>query len=153
MADSTSCVDVIPALIVGSIAGPAQLPGVITAATDPPPQNMDSNTLPHLYVFSGEADYDFGSLGNDDWLEVRTFRVQTAVMTYAASNPEARETRIRSVLQSVMMELAQTDEFDYTDHVFDCTILGDSGPAILPEYEGKYLGFEIRLQVQWQKRA
>jgi hypothetical protein len=154
MPTATSSTDIIPALIVDEIAGPTQLPGVIVAASDPPPQNMESNTLPHLYVFTGEADYDTETLGEDDqWLEIRMFRIQVAVMTMAQSNPEAREARIRSVLKSVQRALAYTDKFDYTDHVYDYSFLGDSGPAILPEWESRYLGFEIRLQIQWQHDA
>ena len=153
MADPYST-EVIPALVIDDIVGPDQLPGTITAASDPPPEQLDTNSLPHAWVFCGEAEYDFSILGEpDQWLEIRTYRLQVAVLTLAMATPETREARIRAVLHPVALAMIQTDEFDHTDHVFDYSFLGDSGPAILPEYEGKFLGFEIRFQVTYQYRT
>lgn len=118
----------------------------IVAATDPPPAAIETAQLPCLFVFTGEADYDWADV--DQGWESRMYRVQVAVIPTTLATPETRETRCRPVLLAVRGVLASSPQLGQVRYVQSATVLGDSGIAILPEYDGKYVGFEVRLQVR-----
>lgn len=118
----------------------------IGTAKDPPPAAIDTAQLPCLYTLTGEAEYE--------WIEklcfvTRMFRVQVAVVPTNQATPETRETRIRPLIVEVRNYLAARPQLGLVSGVQEAKVLGDSGPAILPEYDGKYLGFEVRLQVTY----
>lgn len=123
------------------------VPGILTAK-DPPPKAIETAQLPCLYVFTGEATNDWSILGRDDvGVVTRMYRIQVAVVPKNQATPETRETRCRPLIEAVRNEFAKYPHLG-VDGVFDAVVVGDSGPAILPEWEGKYVGFEVRLEVR-----
>ncbi len=117
----------------------------ITTAEDPPPPSIETAQIPMLYVLTGEADFDWADI--DQGWETRIYRVQVAVIPTTLATPETRETRCRPVLVGVRGVLDSAPQLGQTRYIQSATIVGDSGIAILPEYNSKYVGFEIRLQV------
>jgi hypothetical protein len=116
----------------------------IETAVDPPPPIIDTAKIPCLFVFTGEAEYKWdGDIGE----ERRTYRVQVAVVPTTLATPETRETRIRPLIDAVVNQLASYPGLNNLSRILNSEVMSDSGPAILPEYEGKYVGFEIRLVV------
>lgn len=121
--------------------------GTLKKAIDPPPAAIDSMHLPCAYVYTGEADY---ADEQDDVVYVsRLFRCQTAVVARGQASPQTREARVRPVLEAVRDQL-----FSYSGSlgdldigIFQVIIEGDSGVALLPDWDGAFLGFEFRIRV------
>lgn len=121
--------------------------GILTAK-DPPPAQIDTAQLPCLFVFTGEASCDWELLGDPDvGVESRTYRVQVAVVPRNQATPETRETRCRPLIGAVRDALASRPSLGGVTGVLNSVVTGDSGVAILPEYEAKFIGFEVRLEV------
>jgi len=117
----------------------------ITTATDPPPAAIETAQLPCLYTFTGEATYEWNG---DHGYETRLYRVQVAVIPRTQATPETRETRCRPLIVAVRDALASSPQIGEVLRVMGARVIGDSGPAILPEFEMKYVGFEVRLEVK-----
>jgi len=137
-------VQTIPPAIIAIVEGVAG----ITTAKDPPPGIIDTALLPCAFVFTGESEYDWTIPGRDDVGSViRTYRVQVAVVPVNQATPETRETRCRPLIEAVRDELAKYPSLGGVLGVLEATVETDSGIAILPEYEGKFIGFEVRVRV------
>lgn len=116
----------------------------ITTATDPPPAAIETAQLPCLFTFTGEATYEWG---DDHGYETRVYRVQVAVIPRVQATPETREVRCRPLIVAVRNALASSPQIGAVARVLGAKVIGDSGPAVLPEFEMKYIGFEVRLEV------
>lgn len=120
----------------------------IEAAKDPPPAALDTAILPALYVWTGPAQYSTSELGSDFVLETRLYRVQVAVAPEAEATPELLESRTRPILVATRDLFFSWPQLNATAWVQTSAPISDSGVIILPEYGGKHVGFELRLQVQ-----
>lgn len=124
----------------------AGAPGVKTAF-DPPPVNIETGFLPALYTFLGSANHNETAYGPNTVMVTRTYRVQVAVIPTGQGNPNTRESQIRPLLQNVIEHYRKYPHLSRTNHVRDARVISDSGIVILPEWGGKFIGFEIRLAV------
>ena len=115
----------------------------IKSAIDPPPASIVTAQLPLLYVFTGEATYEWG---DDHGVETRTYRIQVAVLPRNQATPQTREKRIRPLIAVVRDAVAARPQLGEVDGVLDAQVAGDSGPALLPEWDMQYLGFEVRVE-------
>jgi hypothetical protein len=120
-------------------------------AFDPPPAKLDTADLPACYAFTGTASNDWPNAMSDDYREARLYRVQCAVLPEGQATPELREARVRPMIVWLRDRLASYPILRTSDasvlHVERTLVMGDSGIAILPEWDGKFIGFEVRLQV------
>ena len=119
----------------------------LTKTFSTPPGKLDTAELPALYAFTGSAAYDWSVDGTDECQETRTYRVQVAVLTREEANPEAREKRCRPLLNLARDTFAKHRKLGNVRGVKRSIVDSDSGIVILPEYEGRFIGFEIRLKV------
>jgi len=117
----------------------------IQVAYDPAPNELITADLPSLWVFTGNSSEALSDSADYSML-VRTMRIQVAVIPTAQGLPRERETRCRPVLDAVATAFRQHPHLG-TDWVQSAEIIGDSGIVILPEYSGKFIGFEIQLEV------
>lgn len=123
--------------------------GDLAKAVDPPPAQIDTVHLPCNYTYTGEADYtDYQE--NVIWIS-RTFRNQTAVLPYGQSTPQLREAKVRPVLEVVRDQL-----FSYSGNLgaldlglMQVRITRDSGVAMLPDWDGKFIGFEFTMIIEY----
>lgn len=120
-------------------------------AFDPPPAKLDTADLPACYAFTGAGTDDWQSGGSDADRETRLYRVQCAVLPEGQATPELREGRCRPLIVWLRDRLASypllaTDAAGVAG-IERTLVLGDSGIVILPEWDGKFIGFEVRLQV------
>lgn len=139
----------IPAAVIDTLVSLSEL----TLATDPPPANIETAQLPCAWCFTGEAVYEEALEGESSTHKMlyvdRTYRVQVAVLPLNQATPETRETRVRPVLIAVRDRLiSYSPSLGGTAGVLEARVQGDSGVAVLPEYGGKYLGFEVRIGVR-----
>lgn len=139
----TSTLETVPpaiAVIARTVEG-------IATAKDPPPEAMETAILPCVYTLTGEAE-DFPPDSPEDvYWETRTYRVQCAVLPRNQATPQTRELRIRPLIRLLKSALVSRPSLGNVRYVTRARVRGDSGPAILPEWDGKYLGFEIRIEV------
>ncbi|MFA5836176.1 MAG: hypothetical protein WC837_04385 [Bellilinea sp.] len=126
---------------VGALA-----PGIVTAF-DPPPVSIETAHLPALYAFLGSASHS-EDYGPNRILTTRTYRVQVAVIPTGQGNPNTRESLVRPLLQTTIETYRKFPRLYKTAYVRDAHVASDSGIVILPEWGGKYIGFEIRLTVE-----
>jgi len=126
---------------VGTLA-----PGIVTAF-NPPPVAIETAHLPALYAFLGSASHS-EEYGPNKVLTVRTFRVQVAVIPTGQGNPNTREMLVRPLLQNVIETYRKYPRLSKTAFVREAAVVSDTGIVILPEWGGKFIGFEIRLQVE-----
>jgi hypothetical protein len=115
-------------------------------AFNPPPVKLDTAELPGAYAFTGAATDDEVSAGSDDIRETRAFALQVAVMPTGQGTPQEREKRCRPILLAVKNLLREYPHLGVAG-VERMRVVGDSGITVLPEFEGAFIGFEIRLQV------
>jgi hypothetical protein len=120
----------------------------LATAKDPPPATLDTAVLPCLYVWTGPGQYSAVSLGSDAVMETRLYRLQVAVAPEGEASPEFLEARTRPILVAVRDLYFGWPQLDATDWVQTSAPASDSGVILLPEYGGKYVGFELRLEVQ-----
>lgn len=113
---------------------------------NPPPGKLDTADLPAVYTLTGAATDDFQSGGSDSDRETRVYRVQVAVLPVGQGTPAERETRCAPILVAVKDALRARPHLGVA-FVERAVVLGDSGIVILPEFDGAFIGFEIRLQV------
>jgi hypothetical protein len=111
----------------------------IVSATDPPPPKIDTAQMPALYVLTGSAEYDDEHINE----EHRQYRVRVAIAPTGEANPQLLETHLRILIP--LVKLAFLIEPTLNRAALLCTVLGDSGVILLPEYSA--VGFEVRLEV------
>lgn len=130
-----------------AIAAIAETVDGIESAKDPPPEAMETAALPCVYTLTGEAE-DFPPDSPEDvYWETRVYRVQCAVLPKNQATPQTRELRIRPLIRALKAALVSHPSLGEVRYVSRAKVRGDSGPAILPEWDSKYLGFEIRVEV------
>jgi hypothetical protein len=119
----------------------------IKTYSDPPPAKLDSGDLPALCVFTGQASEDEEIEGDHLVERTRMMRVQVPVIATGQANAEEREARCRPLMDAVSAAFRAAPSLGGTAFVQRTRVLGDSGIVILPEWGGKFVGFEVRLQV------
>lgn len=118
----------------------------IVAAYDKPPANPLSTELPALFPFTGPAS-EASELGADYVLQARIYRVQVAVTPTGQHLPEQREALCRPLIEAVLSTFRSYPTLNGVARVQQSVVLGDTGVAILPEWGGKFIGFQINLEV------
>lgn len=121
--------------------------GTLQKAVDPPPAGIEGFQLPLAYCYTGEAEYIDTQ---DDVVYIsRLFRQQTAVVARGQASPATREARVRPVLEAV-----RDQYFAYSGSlgnlgigIQDVVMEGDSGVALLPDWDGAFIGVEFRIRV------
>jgi hypothetical protein len=115
---------------------------------DPPPPTWDTAALPGHYILTGGADDT--PMGDDGGVveESRIVRVQVPVVPLGQATPYERETRSRALLDALKQQYRIMCRSARITGVRSMRVLGDSGVVVLPEYDGQYIGFEIRLEVK-----
>lgn len=138
-------------LVCAALASIASGVGAVTVGTEtytprgfnPPPAKLDTADLPAAWAFTGQASYDNGS----DWVtETRQYAVQCAVLPLGQGTPAEREQRVRPILNALRAAIWARPHLGVSG-VQRAVITGDSGVVILPEYDGAFYGFELRLAV------
>jgi hypothetical protein len=119
----------------------------LTKAVDPPPPAIQSAWLPLAYVLTGEGIYDFVTGGSYRLVETRIYKVRVAVLATAHDTPSERETKARPVLQGCKNVLSRYPSLLLTQWVQKMELVRDSGITILPDWGGKWIGFELQISV------
>lgn len=119
--------------------------GIVTAY-NPPPAELPSGDLPALYTFTGNARHS-DELGPNRVVVARTYRVQVAVIPTGQGDPNTREMLCQPLLDQVIDQYRKYPRLGRTARIRSARIISDSGIVLLPEWGGKYIGFEIRLEV------
>ena len=128
--------------IAGTVAG-------IKRTYDPAPPNMLSDDLVCSWVFTDPAQYlDFED--DENVIQtVRIFRIQTACLTIAQGDPYNRETIVRPLIDTMVRKFQGYSTLNNLSFVRSHRVVSDSGVVILPEYGGQFIGFEVRLSVEY----
>lgn len=116
---------------------------------DPPPANLQSADLPAMFTWTGVANHNVSALGEGFIETTRRFYVQVAVLPIGQGDPNTRETLVRPLIAAALIQFAKYPHFRDVNFVQKCVIVSDSGVIILPEYGGKYIGFEIALDITY----
>lgn len=117
----------------------------ITKAFATPPAGLETAELPALFAFTGgmtPTDEDSSSV-----TETRTYRVQVAVLPTGQGDPNTREEKCRPLLEAAVGAFREHFGLGGVEGVQHSQVLSDSGVVVLPEWGGKFIGFEIRLAV------
>jgi len=133
-------------LIPPAIAAIGKLVPGITSSMDPPPPTINTASLPLLYALTGESDYD-DTRGSELLWVTRIYRIQVAVIPRNQATPNTRETQCRPLISAVRDTFAQYPQLGNVLGVQNARVVGDTGVALLPDWEGLYVGFEVRLEV------
>jgi hypothetical protein len=134
--------DQVSLIHAGIAAVGATVTGVLkTYAT--PPVNLD--IVPALYAFTGGMVTD--EEDGDSATETRVYRVQVAAIATGQGNPNTREALCRPIIESAIQEYREHFGLGGVVGVQTSKVVSDSGIVLLPEWGGKYIGFEIRLAV------
>lgn len=133
-------------LVCDGIAAVGKISGIQTAFAIPP-AGLETAELAALYAFTGTATNDQQTLGAGFFQETRLYRVQVAVLPTGQGTPELRETRCRPLITGLNQALRDNPSLGGVAGVQKSLVVGDSGIVLLPEWGGKFIGFEIRLQV------
>ncbi len=120
----------------------------IVNAFDPPPAGINTADLPALYTFTGNAVHNDTEYGANRILVRRIFRVQVAVIPTGQGDPNTRETLCRPLLDNVLDQFRKYPTLGKTARIRKSRIVSDSGIVLLPEWGAKYIGFEIRIEVE-----
>jgi hypothetical protein len=117
----------------------------ITKAFDVPPAGLDTAELPALYAFTGpmtpeEEDSSFVT-------ETRIYRVQVAVLPTGQGDPNTREALCRPLIEATVAAYRSHYGLGGVAGVQTARVVSDTGVVLLPEWGGKFIGFEIRLAV------
>lgn len=116
---------------------------------DPPPAGLQTADLPAMFVWTGTATHSEGSMGESFVETTRRFYLQIAVIPVGQGDPNTRETLIRPLIDATLTVLRQHPKIKSLDWVEKMTVGSDSGVIILPEYGGKFIGFEIPIDVSY----
>lgn len=117
------------------------------SAYDPPPPALDSVKLPAAYVFTGAATYG-STYGEDEYMLSRRYSVRVAVLAENAASLRLRELHIRAMLEAVVTQLMKYPTLDGTDNVLRMSVISDSGPIVLAEYDERFVGFEVIVETR-----
>jgi hypothetical protein len=139
--------------ITTSIAGGIQTVGRgiagIKTAFALAPTNIDSSQLPALYSFTSSSTIDTETLGDGVPLVRRTMRVQVAVIPIAEGDPTQREAKCRPLIDEAIDQFLAYPQLGGVAGVQLAEPVSDSGIVVLPEWGSKFIGFEIRLEVNY----
>jgi hypothetical protein len=113
------------------------------------PANIDSSQLPALYSFTSSATIDTSALGDGVPLVRRTMRVQVAVIPIAEGDPTQREAKCRPLIDAAINQYLAYPQLGGVAGVQLAEPVSDSGIVVLPEWGGKFIGFELRLEVNY----
>jgi hypothetical protein len=125
----------------------------ITKAFDPAPANIDTQYLPALFAFTGPSTQDDETLGDELVITRRIFRVQVAVIPTGQGDPNTREVKCRPLLENTLKRFRSYQQLGKTAFVHLSRPLSDTGIVVLPEWGGKFIGFEIRLEVAYVEQS
>jgi hypothetical protein len=146
-----SSLDLVCAYFIAAINGLSATVGsssFTVIAQDPPLPTLDSVKLPNGYCLTGDAsDEDMGDMGGE-WLETRSYRVQVATSNFGEDEPNHREQVVRALLPVVKKALKDAARNINVLGVSEARVTGDSGPVIIGEYGGNYVGFQVTLSVK-----
>lgn len=117
----------------------------ITTAWSTPPAGLETAELPALYAFTGAMAPD--EEDSSSVTETRTFRVQVAVLPTGQGDPNTREALCRPLLEAVNAAFREHFGLGGVAGVQVVRVVSDSGIVLLPEWGGKFIGFEVRLAV------
>lgn len=142
--------DITISSITSRISSLSKLVSGVHDSIDPPPPAIVSANLPLSIVFTGESSSDDGNeYGDDLTLISRVFLLQIFALSIMSGTPSNRESVVRPIIDAARSLFDGYPTLDDLPFVVRSKVLGDSGPAILPEYGGKFIGTEIRLQVTY----
>ncbi|HZU86597.1 MAG TPA: hypothetical protein VFF78_03870 [Anaerolineaceae bacterium] len=147
-----SDIDVISAVCSGIQEIGIQVAGINTSYSLPP-DTLETSSLPALYPLTGQARHDNDALGRGMVMVVRNYSVQVALQAIAQGVSTEIEQQCREMINSVCLAFRKHPMLNGTPGVLKSIIISDSGPAILTEWGGKYIGFEIRLEVSTAEPA
>jgi len=114
---------------------------------DPPPANLNTADLPAVFVWTGTATHNESVMGENFVETTRRFYLQVAVIPTGQGDPNTRETLVRPLLDSALAVLRKHVSLKGLEWVEKIMVGSDSGIIILPEYGGKFIGFEIPIDV------
>ncbi len=117
----------------------------ITKAFATPPAGLETAELPALYAFTGAMTPD--DEDSSFVTETRAFRVQVAVLPTGQGDPNTREAKCRPLLEAVNAAFRARFGLGGVEGVQTSRVVSDSGIVLLPEWGGKFIGFEVRLAV------
>lgn len=113
------------------------------------PEKLDTAELPAAYSLTSSATDSETTYGEKESDVKRVYRIQVAVLPIGQATPTLRETKCRSLLDKVRKQFKKHPLLKNVEFVQNATVLGDSGVVILPEFGMMFVGFEIRLQVEY----
>ena len=116
---------------------------------DPPPANLNTADLPAVFIWTGTATHNEGSLGENLIESTRRFYLQVAVIPTGQGDPNTREALVRPLIEATLTTLRQHPKLKGMEWVEKLTAGSDSGVILLPEYGGKFIGFEIPLDITY----
>ena len=119
----------------------------IADADDPPPASIDSMQLPFLYVLTRDGDFNWNLAGTYMGQETRQYAVQVAVIGTSHGFPKDREELCRPLITKLVRQYMANPHLG-VDGVQEVIVRRATGPVILPEYGGKFIGFELTVEVQ-----
>lgn len=112
------------------------------------PEKLDTAEIPAQYTLTGSGN-ETNQFGESEEFITRIYRVQVAVLPTGQATPTARETLCRELLEKCRKHLKRYPLLNQCERVYRMRVLSDSGVVILPEFGQKYVGFEIRAEVQY----
>lgn len=112
------------------------------------PVKLDTEELPAQYTLTGSAN-ELTVFGENEEYVRRTYRVQVAVLPTGQANAEAREKACRELLEKTRKQLNRYPMLNNCDRVLKSKVVSDSGVVVLPEFGQAFVGFEVRLQVDY----
>jgi hypothetical protein len=133
----------IPAAIVAVAALSTQ----VQKAEDPPPPQIASADVPFVYVRAGPARHELVREGEDYRRVEREYYVRCATTAKATGTPSQRETIGRAVLADLIATLVKYPKLNATVGVVRADVERDTGIVELPDFDNKWVGFEIRMRV------
>lgn len=116
---------------------------------DPPPVNLQTADLPALFVWTGTATHDESVMGEGFVDTTRRFYLQVAVIPIGQGDPNTRESLVRPLLDSALTVFRKYQNLKGLEFVEKVVVGSDSGVIVLPEYGGKFIGFEIPIDVKY----
>jgi hypothetical protein len=108
---------------------------------------IDTANMPYLAVFMGRSSDDEVSGGDDFTIETRVYRIVVVVMPIGQGETAEAEDKSRDLIHAVKEHYRARHSLEDLAGVQNTRVLGDSGVIVLPEYSGKYFGFEVLLEV------